>query len=478
MIVIRGLKTISSYRPAGKFVFLIGLYITAISLSAQTLSSLFLFDGSNGAIPAGGLVRGLDGYLYGTTSPGGANDNAGTIFKVTPTGDFRLIYNFCPQAGCPDGRLPIGGLVQTTDGSLYGITNEGGSDNAGTIFKFKLNTLTLLHSFNLTDGSKPSAGLTQDFDADFYGVTTFGGASNNGTIFRVTRGGSFTLLHSFGGEDGANPSAALVQAANGDFFGTTYEGGAQNAGSIFKISRRGAFTSIYSFCSQASCADGLGPLAGLVQGSDGDFYGTTYGGGGTDGLGTIFKITPTGVLTTLYRFDGTNGFNPQSALVLANDGNLYGVTPYGGSDDAGTLFKMSPEGDLTTLGAFCGGEPNCSGGMNPSLPLLQDTNGKFYGVTGAGGPGDAYGTVFAFSDNLSPFVETVPNRGAPGALVRILGTNLATTIGVSFDEVPAPFAVVSSSEILTSVPLGAKSGTVQVVTRAGTISSNVEFRVQ
>jgi uncharacterized repeat protein (TIGR03803 family) len=452
--------------------------LTVTSLSAQTLSSLFSFNDLNGAIPAGGLVRGLEGGLYGTTSQGGAYANAGTIFRVTESGEFRTLYNFCPQTGCPDGRFPTGELIQTTDGDLYGVTREGGSSNVGAIFKLTpKGAFTVLHSFSVADGSEPSAGLTRDSGGNFYGVAAFGGVTNNGTLFKVSPDGSFNLLHSFSGQDGSNPSGALVQAANGDLFGTTYEGGSRNAGTIFKISQEGIFTSIHNFCSQGACADGLGPLAGLIAGADGDLYGTTYGGG-AGGLGTIFKITPTGTLTTLYQFDGTNGFNPQSALTFASDGNFYGVTPYGGSNGAGTIFKISPEGNLTTLASFCGNGPNCSGGVNPSFPLVQNTNGTFYGVTASGGPENPYGMIFTFSDNLSPFVETVPAIGEPGTPVRVFGAGLARATRVSFDGALARFAVVSSSEILTFVPMGAKSGTVQVVTPAGTLSANVEFRVR
>jgi uncharacterized repeat protein (TIGR03803 family) len=343
------------------------------------------------------------------------------------------IHRFCSQSGCPDGYYPLAGLVQATNGGLYGTTSGGGTDSAGTIFK-------------------------------------------------ITPGGTLTTLYSFCPQtnctDGAGPQAGLVQAANGDLYGTTIGGGANDDGTIFKITPGGTLTTLYSFCSQTNCTDGFYPLGGLVQAANGDFYGTTYGGGANGG-GTAFKITPGGTLTTLYSFcsqtNCTDGGGLEAGLVQAADGDLYGTTYGYGAYGGGTVFKITPGGTLTTLYSFCS-QTNCTDGATPYAGLVQDTNGDFYGTTTHKG-GAASGTVFSLSVGLGPFVETRPPYGKVGAAVKILGTNLTGAASVSFDGTVAVFEVVSTSEITTTVPAGASSGKVQVVTPSGTLSSNASFLV-
>ena len=216
--------------------------------------------------------------------------------------------------------------------------------------------------------------------------------------------------------------------------------------------------------------DGAGPSGGLIQATDGNFYGTTYSGGANNGnctsgtCGTVFKITPEGTLTTLHTFDYTDGANPEAGLVQATDGNLYGSTN-------GTVFKITTTGTLTTLHS----------GVSPNA-LVQDTNGTFYGTTINGGKsiyhfcGGTCGTIFSLSVGLGPFVETEPASGSVGAAVNILGTNLTGATSVTFNGTAANFIVASSSEITTTVPAGATTGAVKVVTPSGTLSSNVSFQ--
>jgi uncharacterized repeat protein (TIGR03803 family) len=267
--------------------------------------------------------------------------------------------------------------------------------------------------------------------------------------------------------------------ASGSLYGTTYIGGSNGYGTVFKVSPSGAFTTLYSFCSEGGCGDGKNPLAGLVQGTDGNFYGTTEFGGASN-AGTVFKITSNGVLTTLHSFDFTDGYSPVAALIQSTDGNLYGTTHYGGVKGFGTLFKISLSGTLTTLHSFCY-RAGCPDGAYPVAPLVQDTDGKFYGTTRFGGTNDACsggcGTVFGLSMGLGPFVETRPIAGKIGAAIKILGTNLTGATSVTFNGTAAVFKVVSSSFITTTVPAGATSGNVQVVTPGGTLRSNVPFRV-
>jgi uncharacterized repeat protein (TIGR03803 family) len=236
-------------------------------------------------------------------------------------------------------------LVQGSDGNFYGTTQVGGTNGSGTVFKITPSgALTTLHSFDGADGSNPAAVLMQASDGNLYGTTEAGGANGNyGTVFKITPAGTLTTLHSFGGADGWEPAAGLVQASDGNFYGTTYIGGANgNYGTVFKITPTGTLTTLYSFCSQSGCADGALPRAGLVQASDGDFYGTTAFGGANYYEGTVFKITPNGTLTTLHSFDGADGGDP-NALVQASDGNFYGTTVLGGANgDNGTVFRLVP----------------------------------------------------------------------------------------------------------------------------------------
>jgi uncharacterized repeat protein (TIGR03803 family) len=349
------------------------------------------------------------------------------------------LYSFCSQSGCTDGEYPKGGLVQATNG-------------------------------------------------DFYGTTAAGGASGSGTVFKITPSGKLTRLYSFCSQsnctDGGGPYAGLVQATNGDFYGTTDGFGANgNYGTIFKITPGGTLTTLYSFCGQSGCTDGEYTYAGLVQAANGDFYGTTSQGGAgsncpyTWGCGTVFKITPGGTLTTLHRFNGTDGYEPGGPLVQASDGNLYGITYADGANGRGTVFKITPGGTLTTLYSFCG-QSGCTDGEFPwfGAGLVQATNGDFYGTTSQGGLAND-GTVFSLSVGLGPFVETQPTSGKVGAAVKILGTNLTGATNVSFNGTAAVFKVISSSEITTTVPTGATTGKVQVVTPSATLSSNVPFGV-
>jgi uncharacterized repeat protein (TIGR03803 family) len=355
----------------------------------------------------------------------------------------------------------------------------------GTVFKITPGgMLTTLHSFEGTDGVETYAWLVQATDGNLYGTTSNGGA--NDTVFKITPTGTLTTLYSFcsqtGCRDGFEP-AGLVQATDGNFYGTTFLGGAfccsfddLGYGTVFKITPGGTLTTLYTFCSQSGCTDGVGPNA-VIQATDGNFYGTTNSGGANEGgQGTVFKITPGGTLTTVYNFCSqsycTDGAIPTARLVQGTDGNLYGTTSQGGGlGNYGTAFKITPGGTLTTLHRF-----DAADGKNPSAGLVQGTDGNFYGTTSYGAYGN-WGTVFSQSVGLGPFVETQPTSGRAGATVKILGTNLTGATSVSFNRTPAPFKVVSSIEITTTVPAGATTGKVEVVTPSRTLYSNVPFRV-
>ncbi|MFY9741802.1 MAG: choice-of-anchor tandem repeat GloVer-containing protein [Candidatus Sulfotelmatobacter sp.] len=465
---------------------------TAIASPAQnTFATLADFDSTNGANPEFpmSLVQGTDGNFYGTTELGGAIGSYGTVFKLSPS--LTTLYSFCAQTDCTDGDYPLGGLVQGTDGNFYGTTQQGGANGAyGTVFQITTGgTLTTLYSFcaqtDCTDGSYPMAGLVQGTDGNFYGTTQQGGANDAGTVFKVTSTGALTTIYSFCAQtdctDGDAPYAGLVQGGDGNFYGTTQGGGANDSGTVFKITSTGALTTLYSFCAQALCSDGSSPLAGLAQGANGDFYGTTQGGGANGSYGTVFQITKAGALTTLYSFCAqsgcTDGESPLATLTQATDGNFYGTTSEGGGSKAcingcGTLFKITATGQLTTLHSFA-----VTDGSDPSGGLMQATNGLLYGTTYGGGTDPLYGTVFSLSAGLGAFVETRPTSGLVGATVTILGTNLTGTTSVSFNGTAAKFTVVSRSEITTTVPKGATSGKIEVTTPKKMLNSNAIFRV-
>ena len=458
----------------GKCFLIVMLLATRVISTAQTFTTLVNFDGSNGiatnSLVASSLVQATNGSLYGTTNSGGMY-NFGTIFKITPAGTLTTIYNF----NLADGAGPVAGLVQATNGYLYGTTQYGGTYGLGTIFKITpAGDLTTLHSFDSTDGVYPN-GLVQAANGSLYGTAQAGGAngatSGYGTIFKITPAGLFTPLHNFNGTDGQGPTAGLVQATNGALYGTTIAGGTYGNGTVFKITPAGVLTTLYSFCAQSNCADGLEPFAGLVQATNGYLYGTTIIGGinGADGHGTIFRITPAGALTTMHRFRSSDGAGPTAGLVQATDGSLYGTTPAGGSNNYGTIFKITTNGTFTSLHSFD------ATGTYPQAGLVQDTNGSFYGATSGGGTGD--GTLFELSMGLGPFVKTLPTWGEVGSAVKILGTNLTGATSVTFNGTPAVFTVVSAAEITTTVPAGATSGNVQVVTPNATLTSNVAFQV-
>jgi uncharacterized repeat protein (TIGR03803 family) len=455
----------------------------AISSRAQTFTTLASFDNKNGSFSQAPLVQGLDGNLYGTTDDGGLKAS-GTAFKITLAGGLTLVHYFCSRTNCADGEVPESGLVPAANGDLYGITSSGGSgcSDCGTVFQItSRGTLFTLHSFDGSDGLNP-LGLMQASNGDFYGTTSTGGSGSGGTIFRMTPTGILTTLYNF--EDFNYPVAGLVEGTDRNFYGTAITYASDGHGMIFKMTADGAVTTLRSF----GGADGSWPVAPLMEASNGHFYGTTAQGGPASsicvstGCGTVFEITPEGVLTTLHYFAGPDGLSPSGALVQGTDGNLYGTTSSGGPANSschfgcGTIFRITPEGKFTTLHTFDGLD-----GQYPYVALVQATDGNFYGTTYAGGTSTACtegcGTVFRLSMGLKPFVETVPTANCPRRSVKILGTDLTGATSVTFNGVEATFTVVSPTEITTAVPAGATTGEVKVVTPRGTLSTDVPFRV-
>ena len=465
-------------------------------MAGQTFKILLYFDGTNGA-GGSNLITLLNGSLGGVTGGGGeyltscnAPYGCGTIFQLSPGPYITTMFSFDGS----DGQFPLG-LLQAFNGELYGTTEEGGANSCanylqngcGTVFKMSGNgVVTTIYNFcsqpNCADGFEPSAGLLQAANGDFYG-TTIGGY---GSVFRISSDGVLNVVYTFcsmpGCSDGESPWATLAEAPNGDLYGTTSSGGnlqcsgGGGCGTVFELSPAGVLTTLYTFSGDYRQAP-----SGLTQSSSGDLYGTTTNGGNNDcasapqGCGTVFKITPDGEFTTLYAFSGFDGQWPTSGVIQATDGNLYGTTGQGGSGGCGTIFSITPQGQLTTLYSL-----DCSEANSPA-GLVQATDGNFYGTTRYGGPNDCNdvtcGVLFRLSTGLSPFVKASPGFGKVGSTVKILGTDLTGATGVTFNGVPAAFSVVRSSEIAATVPSGATTGLITVLTPAATLFSSAPFRV-
>jgi len=377
-----------------------------ITAAAQAqFKSLVSFTGVNGSLPGSGLVQGSDGAFYGTTGQGGSA-GVGTVYKVTPSGALTSLYSFCPQSPCADGRYPSSGLTFGNDGNLYGTTVQGGNYGDGEVYQITPSgVLTVMHSFGpIPDGEGPESNLILATDGNFYGTTAGGGANSFGAVFQMTPAGETTVIYSFtGGADGSVPYAGVIQASDGNLYGTTIQGGGstycqdpRGCGTIYKLTPTGTLTVLYTFCLEPGCADGQLAIAALLQASDGNFYGTTEAGG--LGAGNVFRLASDGTYTSLFNFclpfTCDAGEEPLGALVEASDGNFYGTTSSGGAYTYyGTVFEITPQGVLTTLHNFHGQD-----GAAPWAGLVRGQDGLYYGTTAAGGVAGTWngnlGTVF------------------------------------------------------------------------------------
>ena len=413
----------------------------------------------DGAYPQAGLILDAANNLYGTTNGGGyggvVNSGivarpGGTVFKIDSSGHESPLYAFSPANYFTDGLSPVAGVIQDSAGNLYGTTPYGGGGSngpaAGTVFELdSAGVETVLYRFcptgTCTDGDYPLAGLVQDASGNLYGTTAGGGSGTygaGGTVFQLVPGNPWTenVLYSFcslpGCTDGDYPSAGLVQDSFGNLYGTTQEGGEKKGlgagyggGEVFVLCAPGVSSAdippcaagltswteyvLYSFCANYNCTDGRDPVAGLIQDSVGNLYGTTQDGGVNLYPGTVFVLCAPGVASgdiaqcplnapswtevVLYSFGSSpgDGYLPEAGVIRDSSGNLYGTTEFGGSSTQGNVFQLDSSGNLTVLHSFC--TPNCSDGYNPTAGLVQDSHGNLFGTTEGGG---AYtrGTVF------------------------------------------------------------------------------------
>jgi len=435
---------------------------------------------ADGKYPEASLVLAANGNFYGTTKKGGVScsvsgsDGCGTVFEFTPAGELYTLHTFCKTGGenCSDGANPQAPLIQAPNGDFYGTTLLGGNSyGAGTLFEITLEGhLTTLYKFcsedgdYCHDGANPQGPMalapvpagsdgadSSNLQIQLYGTTNEGGAVHyegspcgDGLVWtKVTEDAleqDYFWCKGTDGKYGADPTGlfylgnllSLPGADSGTdapssspsptFAGTTSNGGANLYGVVYEVNSSGAFKLLHSFCAKPNCADGAYPDAPVVEGTDGNLYGTTEGGNGNtscpaelNGCGTVFRITPESVLTTLHSFHKTDGADSVASLV-------------------------------------------------------QATNGMFYGTTSLGGP-TGNGTIFSINVGLAPFVQPQPAIGMAGTAVRILGTDLTAASAVSFNGTAAAFKVVSATEITTTVPAGATTGPVEVTTPSGTLKS-------
>jgi uncharacterized protein (TIGR03437 family) len=432
---------------------------------AQNLTTLLSFGGAQGSGSTNGrLVQGPDGLFYGAVETGGTHHD-GAIFKITSGGVLTTLYSFSGA----DGMFPSSGVTLGPDGNLYGTTYAGGTNAStgypysgssigqGTIFKITpTGTFTVLHYFKGLDGEGGVAGLTLSHNGNFYGITTNGGTSGDGTIFQVTPSGVLTTLYSF---NATGSSFGLTLGPDGDFYGTTNT--CCNGGTIFKVTPTGVLTTLYSF----SEGNGEYPNSVLTLGPDGNFYGTATSGY-ENGTNTIFKVTPTGLLTILYSgafasnppYLTVTGFTPYGGLTLGPDGNFYGTESFGGPSSDGSIFRVTATGVLTTLYSFSGAD-----GEDANNGLTMGSDGNFYGITLAGG---IYNEGTIFSLNVGGLLPSITANGvvnaatysspvAPGSIAVAFGAFLLPT-PTSSTAFPLPTSISGLSlqfGTLPAVPL-------------------------
>ena len=469
---------------------------------AGVLTVLHVFGSSStdGINPTGGLTLGTDGNYYGTTSGGCCQ--LGTIFKMSSAGSLTTLYSFSDQA---DGLNPETAPIQANDGNYYG-TVAGGNQGLGfygSIYKITSSgTFTVLHSLVFGDGAFPWAPLMQATNGSFYGTTEAGATNNEGNAFKITSGGTFASLFTFDGPHGQNPFSPLIQGTDGNFYGTTANGGANGHGEVFKMTSSGAITVLHSF---TASGDGAYVAAGLVQATDGNLYGTTKMADGSTGCGTIFRVGPTGAnFSTLFTFptDGSMGCNPEVTLIQHTNGILYGLTNTGGTGNSnhGVFFSLNAnlnpfvallsysgkEGKVIEfLGQGFNSSTTVSFNGTPATPTISSST--YLTAAVPSGATSGFVTVTTSAGSLKSkkkfmvtpqIISFSPTSGPVGTQVVITGVSLIQTTKVTFGGVAATaFTVNSDTQVTATVPTGAKSGKIAITTPGGTATSSTSFTV-
>jgi uncharacterized repeat protein (TIGR03803 family) len=459
-------------------------------------------DGANPGATSAGLVLSTQGNIYGTTNRGGTH-GSGTIFEINASGNESVLYSFCSLADCADGAYPQGALVFDSEGNLYGTTSAGGPSSGGTVFELNTkNELAVLYAFcskpGCADGESPTGSLTLDAQNNLYGTTEYGGsytpngaASAAGTVFKLDASGNETVLYSFCSQpscaDGAYPQGGLVMDSYGNLYGTTPYGGdisygegtIRGYGTVFKIDSSDSETVLYGFTGVKN-ADGRDPNGGLIIDAQGNLYGTTYfggielGAGTTNGIGTVFKVSPTGEETVLHIFKGQpDGKFPEAGLAFDNQGNLYGTTYSGGNvgSGQGTLFEVTTNNVETVLYNFSTKSPG--GGNHPSAGVVLDAQDNIYGVTNGGA--DKVGTVFdlLIDSATTTTLTSTPNPSASGETVVLTAT---VTGGSGTPANGETVSLMSGKTVLGTAPLNGGTATFSIATlKTGTTSLDAVY---
>jgi uncharacterized repeat protein (TIGR03803 family) len=370
--------------------------------SGTPTGSVTFFDGSL-IIGSAALSARTAGFTTGALAVGGHSVNAtysgdtangtstsGTVSVTVSGPSYSLLYSF---TGGADNGAPQNGVTQGRDSAFYGVTQLQGTGTYGTIYRFTpAGGLTTLHTIAAAEGGLSRSRLLVGLDGALYG-TSIGSSVNSGSIWRITSTGAFSVLRTFNVTNGRDPAGGLVQDSAGTFYGLTVSGGVYDHGTVYAVTPAGVLTTLYSF---TGLADGNGPQGALAFGPDGSLYGVTSAGGSRD-QGTVFRITTAGVMTTLYSFAGSaDGSGPSTGLLLGGDGNFYG-TAFSGATGQGTVFRITPAGAMTTLYQFGPGD-----GTAPIASLVQDSRGTIYGEAYNTGPRGFYpqnGTLFQLMPN-------------------------------------------------------------------------------
>ena len=465
-IPVRSRRKLLTPRALWTFMFLVFLLLVVNAAFGQTVSTVYSFTGQPAEVPqAVMLAQGRDGQLYGATTDDGID---GSIFKVSTSRIFTQLFSFDNT----DGDVPGQGMTLANDGNFYGAASFGGSGDNGVLYEITPSgTYAIIHEFTGGDGTNPFAPPTQASDGSLYG-TAESSSAGGATVYKYTpSSGDFSIIYQFAD---AEIGAPLIQASDGFLYGTTFNGGWANCGTIFKMSTAGNLLQSVPFsCSGSAATPSFGAL---LHASDGNFYGTTIGGG-VQNQGTIFKMTSDFQLSVLYTFLGhskgiVDGAVPTASLIEATDGNLYGTTLNGGSAGSGTLFRISFSGAYEMLYSF-----NGATGIAPGGTLMQDTNGMLYGTAGGGGV-HRHGTVYQVNLGLGPFITFVQPTGAVGQTAQVLGQGLTGATSVTFNGIPATsFSVVAPTFLLAVIPTGATTGPVVVTTPTATLTSNLNFQI-
>jgi uncharacterized repeat protein (TIGR03803 family) len=361
-----------------------------VATAATTYAQLHAFTTAEAQCPNGALLLSKDGSLYGMTQDGGATGN-GTVYALDPSGALRILHSF--SRGKKDGATPNGSLIEV-GGVLYGVTRAGGAANRGVAFKLtKQGQFTLLHAFaGDIDGIWPQGPLVLATDGNFYGTTGGEGVSGGGTLFRMDTAGNVTTLWSMelSGDGPSEPRGGLTQASDGRLYGTSFGGGADGVGTVYSYDLDGTKTVVHAFVGRAMLPD-----SGVMQGRDGAFYGTTS----TDSqiaAGVAFRVTATDDYTDLHQFSNAEGegWGPMGRLVEPRDDVFLGTAQIGGTDNGGAVYRMTVSGGFKYLHMF--GEPIEGGGVDGRTPLAGLTRtgkGEYVGTTCYGGAAGA-GTIY------------------------------------------------------------------------------------